>query len=273
MSQHAHDFPNWPFPIAMNTVTYSTAKIVHERFPVLQVSHDHDGDWQFLDATTDEPGECLLLCFGCVYERDATLAEISDLPLGWSAFREKVGAEWERWENPPDEDAAAAADADADDDHKCANREDAEAKALADIAEYGLHVISVMEDGDLPPFTYSLGIEQSLGMPELIVIGLKSNVAHSAINECYLQMKADPSIGQGSCIAGLLGGDFECLIGEVSPERAKEYMFWTTWLYKGSEYRARQIIYPSTSGVFPWEPEATEWFRSWQPLLARVAAD
>lgn len=262
MSQHTHDLPHWPFHASLDTVAFCTAKVAREGFPALRVTHDHNGDWQFLDATTEEPGECVLLCFGCVFERDATLAEIAGLPAGWTTSREEIGAGWERWERLPDEEDEV------DDGHACSSTEEGEAKALADIAEYGLHVMSVMEDGDLPPFTYSLGIEQSLGMPELIVIGLKSGVAHSAINECYRQMKADPSIGPGSRIADLLGGGFECLIGEVAPEKAKEYMYWTSWLYKGNGFRTLQIIFPNTSGVFPWEPEANDWFKSWQPLLA-----
>lgn len=266
MSQHTHTFPNWPFQEAVNTVTYSTAKVAHDGFPVLQVSHDHDGDWQFLDATTDEPGECVLLCFGCVFERDATLTQISDLPRGWSAFREEVGADWERWENPPDEDEDEP-------EHACADSAAGDAKALADIAEYGLHVISVVAEGDLPPFAYSIGIEQSLGLPELIVIGLKSPVAHSAINECYRQMKAGNPMTEGTRVTDLLGGGFACLIGEVPPAHFEEYMGWALWLYKGSHFRARQIIFPNTSGVFPWEAEANDWFRNWQPVLADAAPE
>ncbi len=270
MSQHSHDFPHWPFQATVDTVTYCTAKVAREHFPVLQVVHDHDGDWQFLDATTDEPGEAVLLCFGCVYERDATLADISDLPPGWGAFREEVGAAWERWENPPDEDEGEEKGSDG---HHCSSAEDGEAKALADIAQYGLHVISVLEEDELPPFTYSIGITQSLGLPELIVIGLKSGIAHSAINECYRQMKDGGVLAPGSRVSGLLGGEFQCLIGEVDPVHFKEYMGWALWLNKGSNFKALQVIFPSTSNVFPWEPEANEWFRNRQPLLAERLVD
>lgn len=265
MPQHTHKFKEWPFQSAVDTLTFCTAKVAHEGFPVLHVSHDHNGDWQFLDATTDVPGECVLLCFGCVYENDRSLADISDLPHGWSAYREETGSDWERWEKSPATDDEIEV---VGDEHACGSQEDGEAKALADIAEYGLHVISVMEDGASPSFTYSLGIEQSLGLPELIIMGLKAGVAHAAINECYRQMKADPSIGPGSRIGGLLGGGFECLIGEVAPERAKQYLCWASWLYKEKGFRAYQIIFPNTSGAFPWEPEASDWFRNWQPLLA-----
>lgn len=249
MPEHTHAFSHWPFSDDVNTATYCTAQVARERFPVLQVSHDADGDWQFMDATTEQPGECVLLCLGCVYERDPTLSEVADLPRGWSAFRPEVGAEWERGQNAPEP-------------------EEGEQKALADIETYGLHIINVMEEGDLPPFSYSIGIEQSLGMPELIVVGLRHEVAQAAINECYRQMQDGAQVVPGARIVGLLGGEFECVIGDVSPQHLKAYMGWALWLYKDKNFRAHQIIFPSTAGVFPWEPEASEWFRNWQPLLS-----
>jgi hypothetical protein len=248
MSTHTHAFAIWPFPDAVNTATFCTERVAHQRFAVLQVSHEEDGDWQFLDATTEDPGKPVMLCLGCVFERDASLAQIADLPRGWSAFRPHVGAEWERWREHAEPD-------------------DGEQKALDDIVAHGLHIIHVMEEDGLPPFSYSIGIGQSLGMPELIVIGLKHEVAQAAINECYRQMKTGTRLEAGVRVADLLGGGFECVIGEVAPARFREYMGWAIWLYKGEHFHAHQIIYPTTSGAFPWEAEASEWFKNWQPLL------
>lgn len=105
MAEHTHDFSHWPFADPVNTTTFCTKLVARRDFPVLLVSHDWDGDWQFLDATSDDPGEPVILCLGCVFENDQTLAEIADLPVGWSAWRDYVGGPWEREENPPaDED-------------------------------------------------------------------------------------------------------------------------------------------------------------------------
>lgn len=261
MTEHTHEFGEWSFPSAVNTLTICTVKVAHEGYPVLWVSHDEDGGWQFLDAPTEDPDDCLLLCLGCILDRDATLSQVSDLPIGWSAARDHVGGPWERWGNPAEEDCE-------DDEHTC-NSDVGEAKALADIDEYGLHIIAVQEEGELPPFAYSIGIEKSLGLPELIVIGLKRELAHSMINECYKRMKAGISMPVGAEVDELLGGDFKCLIGEVLPIHFAEYMGWAKWLYKGEGFRAQQIIFPSTAGVYPWEPEASEWFRNRQPLLGK----
>ena len=55
-----------------------------------------------------------------------------------------------------------------------------EAKALDDIKSYGCHIIHVMEDDSHPRFSYSIGIKQCTGRPELIVTGLDQELAHWA---------------------------------------------------------------------------------------------
>jgi hypothetical protein len=47
-------------------------------------------------------------------------------------------------------------------------------------------------------------------------------------------------------------------------------MGWDIWLYGGGPFDALQLIYPTTSGVWPWDAEADEWLRVWQPLLERA---
>lgn len=264
MSTHAHSFAHWPFDDPVDTLTYCTEAVAQRRLPALAVTHDRDGDWQFLDGTSDEPGRPVLVCLGCVFEQDPSLAAIADLPHGWRAWRDEAGGAWERWEKEYDDEDEGQDEHDA---HAC-NGEAAERKALADIEEFGLHIIHVREEGKLPPFSYSIGIGKSLGMPELIVIGLRHEVAHAAINECYRQMQAGAAIAPGARLKDLLGGGFECVTSEVPPERFRDYMGWARWLYGGDDFRAWQIVYPNTAGVFPWEPDAHEGFRTWQPLLA-----
>ena len=104
MTNHTHTFSDWPFDTPVNTISYCTAKIAQAHFPVLYVVHDWDGDWQFLDETPDDPGDCVLMCMGCVLEQDPTLSEVADLPVGWGARRSEVGGSWTRCQEAPDED-------------------------------------------------------------------------------------------------------------------------------------------------------------------------
>jgi hypothetical protein len=75
---------------------FTTTRVLDENHPILLVCHDDDGDWQFLCGTTDEPDQCRLICLKDIVERDPSVNDIADLPLGRRAWRENAGAEWRR---------------------------------------------------------------------------------------------------------------------------------------------------------------------------------
>ena len=66
--------------------------------PVLYVSHA-DKDWQFLCGDEHESieGACVV-GVGHLTERDPSLNQIADLPLGWDADRNSVVSGWRRYE-------------------------------------------------------------------------------------------------------------------------------------------------------------------------------
>jgi hypothetical protein len=60
-----------------------------------------------------------------------------------------------------------------------------DAKALNDIDHYGLHILHVVCGGDKPDFSYSIGVEATLRMPEVMVVGLRPELSQSIINDYY----------------------------------------------------------------------------------------
>jgi hypothetical protein len=65
--------------------------------PIMMVSHDaDDGGWQFLCGTTNDPADGRIVHLAEMVALDPTVTEVADLPLGWVAFRAKVGGEWTR---------------------------------------------------------------------------------------------------------------------------------------------------------------------------------
>jgi hypothetical protein len=87
----------WPFEASRNTAAITTRPVLEGKAPVLRVSHDaDDGGWQFLCGTTDDPAEARVVGLGRMCDSDVTLLEISDLPEGWQAWRERPGAPWQR---------------------------------------------------------------------------------------------------------------------------------------------------------------------------------
>lgn len=64
--------------------------------PVLLVSHE-GGDWQFLCGDHHRSWETArVVGMNHLFDRDASLRALLDLPVGWDAERPKVGAEWVR---------------------------------------------------------------------------------------------------------------------------------------------------------------------------------
>lgn len=95
---HSHDFDEsqWPFDEPVNTTVFSTKNVIHEGSPVLTVSHDQEGDWQFLCGMTDDPDDMSIVCFGCIYELHPFIARFKDLPRGWIAWRDDEDSPWNR---------------------------------------------------------------------------------------------------------------------------------------------------------------------------------
>jgi hypothetical protein len=98
VEKHSHSFAEseWPFSDSMNAVAISTTRVFREEYPILRVSHDEDGDWQVLCGTTTESEHAIVVCLGCAYARDKSIGELADMPRGWTAWCDYVGAAWER---------------------------------------------------------------------------------------------------------------------------------------------------------------------------------
>lgn len=74
----------------------TTKKIVRKEAPILIVFHDEeDGMWQFLDGSNSDENEAAIISLEEIIAIDSSIDTISDLPLGWVAWRENVKAKWE----------------------------------------------------------------------------------------------------------------------------------------------------------------------------------
>ena len=86
----------WPFRESPETVCFTTRFVIHHERPVLYVYHDEDGDWQFLCGTSTQTQDANLVCLKTMAEICDDIVDLSDLPVGWMAKRQKVGMPWNR---------------------------------------------------------------------------------------------------------------------------------------------------------------------------------
>lgn len=138
-----------------------------------------------------------------------------------------------------------------------------EQKALDDIRDHGLHIIGVAEDDEAPGFAYSIGLFENYAHPEIIIIGLKQDLAQLLLNNMAFDIKEGKTFAAGEFHEGVLD-DFLCYFGEVPKKHFGEFVGWARWYYEGDNFRLIQCVYPTIKGKFPWEkdfPEDARWYR------------
>ncbi|MER9232155.1 hypothetical protein NKI56_08635 [Mesorhizobium sp. M0622] len=91
--------PNWPFADPPNVAVITTRKIIGGHHDIDYVTHDEDdGQWQFLNLNAGaDIADAVLVGLAKMIDIDGSLRELSDLPLGWCAWRHKDGP-WQRAE-------------------------------------------------------------------------------------------------------------------------------------------------------------------------------
>jgi len=146
-------------------------------------------------------------------------------------------------------------------------RDASDQKLLEIVERHGWHVTLVEDDGRSPGFAYSTGIYARTRHPEVIVIGLPSDLGHFLVNEYG-----------SACLRGTppalwiphedyLEGNAVVFI-EVTAPIGDKYATWTRWFYDGDDVPYVQLVFPdSETGAFPWEPGYREGMRHEQPML------
>ena len=95
--EHAHRRPSrFHFNERHDAGVVACRRVV-DGAPVLQVSHEVDGDWQFLcggDHADGDADGAVGMCLGCMVAGDQSLNDVAGLGRDQEAWRERVGAPW-----------------------------------------------------------------------------------------------------------------------------------------------------------------------------------
>jgi hypothetical protein len=85
------------FKEGLNTAVFTTTFVIKGNKPITYVSHDfEDGAWQFFSEDKFENFEdvAMVVGLGQMIERDKSLLNIADLPLGYTATRDSLTDTW-----------------------------------------------------------------------------------------------------------------------------------------------------------------------------------
>jgi hypothetical protein len=136
--------------------------------------------------------------------------------------------------------------------------------ALGQIEEHGCALISVGSNcKDDFGWTYSLGIHDTCGQPELITVGLPFELAKFCLNEAARRMRAGVDVTREP--QKELIGNVACELRTVAAKWVERLMNFANWYNGRPDYPVLQVIYPDLQNRFQWEDGFENRFI--QPLL------
>ena len=140
-----------------------------------------------------------------------------------------------------------------------------------DVKKHGWYAVFVATGEDEPSFGYSVGFWESLDAPDVIIFGLPPKLTHSMLWELFRQLKLGQKLEDGGRWPDLIAG-YDCVSRLVHPSQTPKYLLSAIWYRKhrlgSADIEAYQIFWPGKgAGLFPWEPECSDYVRESQPAL------
>ena len=88
------DNREFPFADAPNTACFTCCHVLEENKPILYVSHDEDGYWQFLCGGTHKEEDARIVSLAKILSIDETMGDLAELDYGEYAEAESETSDW-----------------------------------------------------------------------------------------------------------------------------------------------------------------------------------
>lgn len=124
-----------------------------------------------------------------------------------------------------------------------------EKRVIGGIETYGCEVIHVKGTSSCPEWCYTVGVYDTCGKPEVIVMGLPRETAHPFLNEAARRLRNGVDLTQDRN-DGMLE-KFDCEFCPLDPKWVKHLMGWAVWYYLGSKFPVLQAVCTYSEPRFP----------------------
>jgi hypothetical protein len=136
-------------------------------------------------------------------------------------------------------------------------------RTISHIEEFGCSIVNVKRTNHGLGWSYTLGVFDTCGQPEIITIGLLPDTAQFALNETARLLRTGADLTKGRH-TGLVG-EVDCELRPVDQKWVEHLMGWALWYYDGDEFPVVQIVYPDLQNRFPEDEGFDRSFE--QPLM------
>ena len=84
----------FPFDDAPNMACFTCCHVLNDNKPILHVSHDEDGYWQFLCGGNHKEEDARIVSLEKILELDETMGNLAELDYGEYAEAENETSDW-----------------------------------------------------------------------------------------------------------------------------------------------------------------------------------
>lgn len=119
-----------------------------------------------------------------------------------------------------------------------------------------------------PDFAYTLGLGHHRGHPELFMSGLDLRLMSSVLNHLAEQVRAGHVFKHGDVVEGALAG-VPVVLEQLADEHLEQTVPWSGWFHRRKP-EALAVVWPTTTGVFSWQPGAPSQLDEMQPPYWRI---
>jgi hypothetical protein len=145
--------------------------------------------------------------------------------------------------------------------------DDTDRKVLADVEQYGWHCLHIHDDGQVPFWTFTIGLVRTWSHPEIVVFGLPDTTAHEVLSDIVRRIEGGEQLESGRTYDDVFGNRVPARFVEVDPAAYSAFLGYAQWFYETeADFPVIQLVWPDKAGRFPWEAGCTV-SREHQPVL------
>jgi hypothetical protein len=151
-----------------------------------------------------------------------------------------------------------------------------ERELVENVERYGFHSIAVRQTEQdqvdqprwqhVPPWTYTIGLNASLGHPDFVVFPLETEFAYPLFWDLVREIEGSRTFEPGTVYKDLLpsfpGQEFA-----FEPVAVEWFPALFGWFYVGDNFGVLQYLWPDRNGRFAWEDDVRAQVREAQPDL------
>ena len=126
-------------------------------------------------------------------------------------------------------------------------------EVAASIKEKGRYIVHVNESATTPRFSYTIGLYERYGHPEVLITGLPMEVADPVLHNVAYQVGEGKQFLDGTTSKddGLLDG-YALLFRNIPFAEHEKLLGLAFWYYKTSDFPSVQCVWPDRNHQYPW---------------------